>query len=64
MENRRIIVVKHGEQKELAKLFKCTNVWVCQALKFKKDTPLTKKIRKAALERGGYLVELKHQNYE
>ena len=50
--NRRI-VIPHGAGRELARLFGCTQQTVCYALNFKKDSLLARRIRKAALERGG-----------
>lgn len=49
----------NGEQKAIAKILGCTPVSVCNALAFRKDTPLARKIRKVAMERGGVEVELK-----
>jgi hypothetical protein len=47
------IVVDFGEGRELAKLFKCTHQMVTYSLNFKKNSFLARKIRKAAMERGG-----------
>lgn len=53
------IVVERGEQQAIAKLMGCTHEMVCHSLAFRKDTPLARKIRKVAEERGGVLVVLK-----
>lgn len=50
------ILTVHGDKKELAKIFKVSHVTVREALKGTVDTPLAKKIRKAAIERGGVEV--------
>ncbi|KGN77923.1 hypothetical protein HR13_10280 [Porphyromonas gulae] len=48
-----------GERGYLCKLFRVTPQMVWKALSFESDTDLAKKIRKAALERGGqHVVEL------
>ena len=56
----RIAIKKDGnEGAYLAKLFGVTRVMVWKALAFESDTDLAKKIRKAALERGGqHVIEL------
>lgn len=47
------ILVKHGERKEIAKLFAVSHVTVRDALKGRTKSELSKKIRKIAVERGG-----------
>jgi hypothetical protein len=47
------IVVERGEVNELHKLFKCSRQMVTYSLSFKKNSFLARKIRKAAMERGG-----------
>lgn len=48
-----------GERDYLCKLFRVTPQMVWKALSFESDTDLAKKIRKAALERGGqHVIEL------
>ena len=56
----RIAIKKDGsEGAYLAKLFGVTRVMVWKALAFESDTDLAKRIRKAALERGGqHVIEL------
>ncbi len=51
---KRRIVTERGEGKRLAELFGCTVQMVNYSLTFRKDSPLARKIRKAALERGGF----------
>jgi hypothetical protein len=50
---RRIVSGAHGDGKRLAKLFGCSEQMVTYALHFKKNSLLARKIRKAAMERGG-----------
>lgn len=50
------ILTDRAEKKYLQELFKCTNVMVWKALTFDSDSDLAKRIRKAAIERGGKLV--------
>lgn len=56
----RIEIPKDGKEKNyLANLFKVTPQMVWKALSFESDTDLAKKIRKAAIERGGqHVIEL------
>ena len=56
----RIEIPKDGKEKNyLADLFKVTPQMVWKALSFESDTDLAKKIRKAAIERGGqHVIEL------
>lgn len=51
------ILVEHGERKQLAKLYNVTVRCIYNALENKTDSALAKNIRKAAIERGGALVE-------
>lgn len=52
MERKRIIVITPQERDYLMKLFGCCDVTVYEAVKYRKDNPLHRKIRKAAIERG------------
>lgn len=52
MERQRIIVITPEERDYLMKIFRCSDVSVYDAVKYRKDNPLHKKIRKAAIERG------------
>ena len=52
MERKRIIVVTPDEHKYLMKLFGCSDVTVYEAVKYRKNNLLHKKIRKVAIERG------------
>lgn len=56
----RIEIPKDGKEKNyLANLFNVTPQMVWKALSFESDTDLAKKIRKAAIERGGqHVIEL------
>ena len=47
------VLVAVGEKKMLMKIFDKSHVTIRRALNGKTDTPLAKKIRKAAIERGG-----------
>ena len=51
------ILTRPGEQKALAKIFKCCRKTVNEALQYKTNTPLAMRIRKAAIERGGKETE-------
>lgn len=51
---KRRIVMSRGEGKKLAKLFGCTQQMVSYSLTFRKNSFLARKIRKAAMERGGF----------
>lgn len=53
------IVVQHGENTAIAKILGCTHEYVCHALAYRKDTPLARRVRKVAMERGGVEVELR-----
>jgi hypothetical protein len=46
--------MSRGEGKKLAKLFGCTQQMVSYSLTFRKNSFLARKIRKAAMERGGF----------
>jgi hypothetical protein len=50
---KRKIVVETGECNELAKLFGCSLQMVSYSLNFKKNSLLARKIRAAAIKRGG-----------
>lgn len=52
------VLVDYGERNELAKLFNVTTVCVRNALKFSSNSDLAKRIRMAAIERGGSEVEV------
>lgn len=51
------ILTRRGEQKKLAKIIGCSRKTVNEALLYKTNTALAAKIRKAALERGGMMIE-------
>ena len=53
MERKRIIVITPQERDYLMKQFGCSYVSVYEAVKYRKNNLLHKKIRKAAIERGG-----------
>lgn len=53
----RQIITRTGEGKALAKIFNCCQKTVIEALKFRSNTPLAVRIRKAAIERGGKETE-------
>jgi hypothetical protein len=50
---KRKIVVDTGEVKQIAHLQSCTEQMVYLSLRFKKNSPLARRIRKLALLRGG-----------
>lgn len=50
------IFIERGEGAALARIFGVTKGCVSTALSFKKNSDLAKRIRKAAIERGGQLV--------
>ncbi len=50
------ILTELGEKKELMKIFGVCHVTVREALRGNNDTKLCRKIRKAAIERGGVEV--------
>jgi len=56
---KRRIVLEKGQGKELARAFGCTPQTVCHAMNFRHDSELTRRIRKAAIEKGGIEVTLK-----
>lgn len=58
MERQRIIAVTPEESKLLANLFNVSTVTVWAALKYRKSNLIHKKIRKAAIERGGQQMVL------
>lgn len=58
MERKKIIVVTPEETKFLARLFNVSSVTVWAALKYRKSNLIHKKIRKAAIERGGQQMVL------
>ena len=58
MERKRIIAVTPEEAKYLARLFNVSHVTVWAALKYNKSNLIHKKIRKAAIERGGQQMVL------
>jgi len=47
------ILTKHGERRELAKLFNVSEVTVRNALKGRTRSELSRRIRGAAIQRGG-----------
>ena len=52
MERKRIIAITPRERDYLMKLFGCSDVTVYEAVKYRKNNLLHKKIRKVAIERG------------
>ena len=52
MERQRIIVITPQERDYPMKIFGCSDVSVYEAVKYRKNNDLHKKIRKAAIERG------------
>lgn len=58
MERKKIIVITPEEGKYLQKLFGVSHVTVWQAVKYVKNNLIHRKIRKAAIERGGQQMVL------
>ncbi len=53
MKQGKQILTRRGEVKYLTELFNCSKPTVIKALDFRRNTELSMRIRKAALERGG-----------
>lgn len=49
--------MKHGERREIAKMFNVSEVTVRNALKGRTQSELSRKIRKIAIQRGGIEVD-------
>lgn len=58
MERKRIIVITPQENKYIQKAMNCSNVSVYDAIRFRKDNDLHKRIRKFAIERGNPIMVL------
>lgn len=58
MRRQRIIVITPQERDYLMKIFDCSDVSVYDAVKYRKNNDLHKKIRKAAIERGNQQMVL------
>lgn len=58
MERKRIIVITPQENKYIQKAMNCSNVSVYEAVSFRKDNDLHKRIRKFAIERGNPIMVL------
>lgn len=54
------IIVKHGEKQKLAKLFEHGMPFIRQVLLGERNTLEALRVRKAAIERGGFEVVQKH----
>lgn len=52
------IYLPKGEGVKLAEMFKTSRITVSNALGYKTDSDLAKRLRKAALERGGKIIEI------
>lgn len=50
------VLTEHGERKELGKIFGVCQLTIRRALEGQTNTALAKKIRKAAITRGGVVV--------
>jgi hypothetical protein len=53
----RRILTEKGEGKAIAKMLKCTEPTVVNALRFRHRSALVEKIQRLALKRGGKLIE-------
>ncbi|MPN41200.1 hypothetical protein SDC9_188742 [bioreactor metagenome] len=49
--------MKHGERKEIAKMFNVSEVTVRNALKGRTQSELSRRIRRMAIQRGGIEVD-------
>lgn len=56
MDNKRRIQVSGETLAALTQVFKCTKRMVWMALSWDRDTPLAKRIRRAAIEKGGRVM--------
>lgn len=64
MERQRIIVITPQERDYLMEILDCSDVSVYEAVKYRKNNDLHKKIRKAAIERGNPQMVLAPENVE
>lgn len=55
------VVIQHGESKELGRIFRVSQPTIRRALNGETNTPLAKKIRTAAIKRGGVVMVAKKQ---
>ena len=53
------VVTQHGESKELGRIFRVSQPTIRRALNGETNTPLAKKIRTAAIKRGGVVMVAK-----
>ena len=53
------VVIQHGESKELGRIFRVSQPTIRRALNGETNTPLAKKIRTAAIKRGGVVMVAK-----
>ena len=53
------VVIQHGGHKELGRIFKVSQPTIRRALNGETNTPLAKKIRTAAIKRGGVVMVAK-----
>jgi hypothetical protein len=58
MERKTWIKVPHGVTGELGKLFRCCLPYVRYSLRGERDTQLARRIRRAAMEKGGKEYEV------
>lgn len=58
MERKKIIVITPEESKYLQRLFNVSTTTVWHAVKYVRNNPIHRKIRKAAIERGGQQMVL------
>lgn len=64
MDTTKYISVPGQTRRDLRKIFQCTREMVWQALNYRSDSDLARKIRKAALERGGTECDPGKQNFK
>lgn len=61
---KKYISVPNETKRSLRKTFDCTKEMVWQALNYKSDSDLAKRIRKLALEKGGVIYDESKQNFK
>ena len=61
IENMAKVLTQHGERKYLGQLFKVSQLTIRRALDGETNTPLAKRIRVAAIKRGGVVAKQNNQ---
>jgi hypothetical protein len=63
MDTIKYISVPNSTKREIRKVFNCSRIMVWYALNYQKDSPLAKRIRKFALDKGGGVYDESRQNF-